>query len=167
MGYNDAQHMGPILHGQHQKEFVRRIVFGFFSFFLPTRRNGFSSMFCGSISEPLTWSCQSTAVLGHSACGPGRCASLEASSAVSGRSEYLQGWIGERNCPGISGSCDGVAGGLPASQREDCFLLDDPRGTEHTGCPVRRIGSASIRSALHRREFPLPVRYSLPSIYRA
>jgi hypothetical protein len=41
MSQADAQHMGHILHGQHQREFVKRILFGFshsVSFYLSPRR---------------------------------------------------------------------------------------------------------------------------------
>ena len=41
VGQTDAQHMGHILHGQHQREFVKRIVFGFshsVPFYLPGGR---------------------------------------------------------------------------------------------------------------------------------
>ena len=41
VGQADAQHMGHILHGQHQREFVKRVVFGFshsVPFYLPGGR---------------------------------------------------------------------------------------------------------------------------------
>ena len=41
VGQTDAQHMGHILHGQHQWEFIKRIVFGFshsVPFYLPRGR---------------------------------------------------------------------------------------------------------------------------------
>ena len=53
-----------------------------FSSFLPSGRKGFSSLFCGPVFAPLTWSCRATAPHGHPACGPGPCASPAAFSAA-------------------------------------------------------------------------------------
>lgn len=128
----DTQHMGHILHGQHQREFIKRILFGFshsVPFYL--RPEGFYSLFCGPVFEPLTWSCQATVPPGRLACAPRPCASPTAFSAACGRSGFRRGGTLGRSCPGRSDSCGGATGSLPASQRADGFPPSGSEGTVH------------------------------------
>ena len=155
MSQADAQHMGHILHGQHQREFIKGILFGFshsVPFYL--RPEGFYSLFCGPVFEPLTWSCQATAPHGRLACGPGPCASPAAFSAACGRSGFRRSGTLGRSCPGRSDSCGGATGSLPASQRADGFPPSGSEGTVHTDCLARWIGSANMRLSPRRGEPP-------------
>ena len=71
--------------GSSSTEFYLDFLIQFLSTFRP---EGFYSLFCGPVFEPLTWSCQATAPHGHPACGPGPCASPATFSAACGRSGY-------------------------------------------------------------------------------
>ena len=100
--------------------------------FLSTFRvEGFYSLFCGPVFEPLTWSCQATAPHSRLACAPRPCASPAAFSAACGRSGFRRGGTLGQSCPGRSDSCGGATGSLPASQRADGFPPSGSEGTVH------------------------------------
>lgn len=95
VGQPDAQHMGHILHNQHQREFVKRVVFGFsysVPFYLPGGRT-FIPCFAAQFLSLLHG--QAIAVRSHPACGQSEC-------------RRSRTW--EQSCPGMSGSCGGAAG---------------------------------------------------------
>ena len=114
--------------GSSSKESYLDFLIQFLSAFRP---EGFYSLFCGPVFEPLTWSCQATAPHGRLACAPRPCASPAAFSAACGRSGFRRGGTLGRSCPGRSDSCGGATGSLPASQRADGFPPSGSEGTVH------------------------------------
>ena len=98
--------------GSSSTEFYLDFLIQFLSTFRP---EGFYSLFCGPVFEPLTWSCQATAAF----------------SAACGRSGFRRGGTLGQSCPGRSDSCGGATGSLPASQRADGFPPSGSEGTVH------------------------------------
>ena len=82
--------------GSSSTEFYLDFLIQFLSTFRP---EGFYSLFCGPVFEPLTWSCQATAPHSRLACAPRPCASPAAFSAACGRSGFRRGGLWGRVAP--------------------------------------------------------------------